>query len=275
MKKRVRKEGKAKKISKALKIIGKALWEIIKIPYYVVMGIHKLQVKLDEKEVKHKAEKQRESKRATYQSFKLIETKSGNWKNYESYLLGEKSKIGIILGARGTGKTAMGIKILENIYAKNHRKMYAIGFKKEDMPSFIEVIETIDQIKNNATILIDEGGVLFSSRRAMTNPNKMLSDLILVARHKNLSILFISQNSSNLDVNILRQADHLILKPTSLLQEDFERKKIKDVYEEAKSDFNKHSEQQGLTYIYSELFRGFVANPLPSFWSTNISKSFR
>ncbi len=269
------KKSTKKNWKKFFKYLWLVIWSIIKVPYYIVMGIHKLQVKLDEKEIKHKTEKQRESKRAMYQSFKLIETKSGNWKNYENYLLGERSKIGIILGARGTGKTAIGIKILENIYSKNHRKMYAIGFKKEDMPSFIEVIETIDQIKNNATILIDEGGVLFSSRRAMTNPNKMLSDLILVARHKNLSILFISQNSSNLDINILRQADHLILKPTSLLQEDFERKKIKDVYEEAKSDFNKHSNQQGLTYIYSELFRGFVANPLPSFWSTNISKSFR
>lgn len=257
------------------KYIGKAIWEIIKIPYYIYKLITKAQRKLDEHDAKRRTEKQRESRKAIYQSFKLIETKSGNWKNYESYLLSEKSKIGIILGARGTGKTAIGIKILENIYARSHRKMYAIGFKKEDMPSFIEVIESIDQIKNNSTILIDEGGVLFSSRNSMMKPNKMLSDLILVARHKNLSILFISQNSSNLDVNILRQADHLILKPTALLQEDFERKKIKDVYEEVKSEFKKHEDQEGLTYIYSEIFRGFVANPLPSFWSTNISKSFR
>ena len=143
------------------------------------------------------------------------------------------------------------------------------------MPSWIEVITSTNEIKNNSTVLIDESGVLFGSRNSMTTPNKLLSQLILIARHKNLNILFISQNSSNLDVNILRQADFLLLKPTSLLQEDFERKKIRDIYEEASKDFKKHENVQGLTYIYSEIFRGFIANPLPSFWSTNISKSFR
>ena len=109
----------------------------------------------------------------------------------------------------------------------------------------------------------------------MDEINKLLSDLILVARHKNLSILFISQNSSNLDVNILRQADFLILKPSSLLQRDFERKIIRKIYEEVEDSFEKFSENLGLTYIYSSDFRGFISNPLPSFWKTSISKSFR
>jgi len=274
MKKRTKKKtiNILKTISKWAGII---IWNIIKIPYYIVKAIIWLTKKSKVKSTQIRVKKERESRRAIYQQFKIVKTKSGNFKEYEKYLLSDKSKIGIILGARGTGKTAVGIKILENIYAKNKRKLYAIGFKNEDMPSWIETIETIDQIKNNSTILIDEGGVLFSSRRAMTNPNKMLSDLILVSRHKNLSILFISQNSSNLDINILRQADYLILKPTSLLQEDFERKKIKNIYEETEEDFKKNKSIKGLTYIYSEIFEGFMANPLPSFWSINISKSFR
>jgi hypothetical protein len=263
----------------AFKIIGMILWEIIKLPYNmlkdIVKAIRWLTTKTESKRAEIKIEKERGQREAVYQSFKVLHTYAGNYKDYESYLIGEKSKIGIILGARGTGKTAIGIKVLENIYAKSKRKLYAIGFKPEDMPAWIEVIDNVEQIQNNATVLIDEGGVLFSSRNAMTKPNKLLSQLILIARHKNLNILFISQNSSNLDVNILRQADHLILKPTSLLQKDFERKKIKDTYEEISKDFKKYENQRGATYIYSEIFRGFIANPLPSFWSTNISKSFR
>jgi|SRR3989344_3345123 len=257
------------------KAILKAIWIILKIPYYIFKGISNLQTSLNKKEIKNKIEKQRGTKKAVYQSFKILETQNGDYKDYEKYLLGNQSKIGIILGARGTGKTAIGIKILENIYTKSKKKLYAIGFKSEDMPIWIEVIESIDQIKNNSTILIDEGGVLFSSRNAMTKPNKLLSQLILIARHKNLDILFISQNSSNLDVNILRQADHLILKPTSLLQEDFERKKIKEIYQSQEQKFKKYENTKGLTYIYCEEFRGFISNSLPSFWSTNISKSFR
>lgn len=260
---------------KSIKFIGKIFWEIIKLPYYIVKGIIYLTKKTKQKSEQSKIKVKRNSIIHNYQSFKLLKTLSGNYKEFEDYMLGDKSKIGIILGARGTGKTAVGIKILENIYSKNKNKLYAMGFNSEDMPSWIETINDIEQIKNNSVVLIDEGGVLFSSRNAMTKPNKLLSQLILIARHKNLSILFISQNSSNLDVNILRQADYLILKPTSLLQEDFERKKIRDVYEEVQKEFKELSKHKGLTYIYSEIFRGFVSNPLPSFWSTNISKSFR
>ena len=47
-----------------------------------------------------------------------------------------------------------------------------------------------------------------------------------------------------------------------------------EIYEEALEDFNRYKNTKGLTYIYSDTFKGFVANPLPTFWSQSISKSF-
>jgi hypothetical protein len=76
-------------------------------------------------------------------------------------------------------------------------------------------------------------------------------------------------------VNILRQADFLVLKPSSLLQKDFERKIIQKMYENTNAQFEKHKKVRGITYIFSGDFKGFVANPLPSFWGQSISKSFR
>ena len=142
------------------------------------------------------------------------------------------------------------------------------------MASWIEVVESISEIKNNSLVIIDEGGILFSARRAMTNANKLMSDLLLISRHKNLSIIFISQNSANLEINAIRQADYLVLKPTSLLQKDFERKKIQKIYEEISKDFEKYKNDKSVAYIYSDEFKGFVKNPLPSFWNVKISKSF-
>ena len=85
----------------------------------------------------------------------------------------------------------------------------------------------------------------------------------------------VTHNSSNLDVNILRQADFLVLKPSSLLQKNFERKIIQKIYESENELFEKFRENRGLAYIYGDTFRGFVSNPLPSFWTSGISKSFR
>lgn len=247
---------------------------IIKMPYYVGIGIIKLFKNTKAKSEEAKIEKNRGNIKSMYESFEIVKNEMGNVERWEKNLSG-KSKIGIILGARGSGKSAFGIKLLENIYAKTKRKCYAMGLKKDEMPSWVEVVENIEGINNDSIVLVDEGGVLFSSRRAMTNANKILGDLILISRHKDLTIIFISQNSSNLDVNIIRQADFLVLKPSSLLQKDFERKIIKDLYDKTAKDFEKYKEKTGISYLYSDDFKGFITNSLPSFWSDKISRSFR
>ncbi len=248
---------------------------IIKSPYYLFKGIHFL-IKQHSKTTKaKKTEKNRGDLKANYDPFAIIESQEGDFFKWEKAMTEADSKIGIILGARGSGKTAFGIKFLENYYSKTGKKSYAIGFKEEDMPIWIETVHDIQQLTNNSFVLIDEGGVLFSSRDSMSKANKMLSDLILISRHKNLSILFISQNSANLDIDVIRQADYLVFKKSSLLQLDFERKKIKEIYQEITPGFEKYKENKGLTFIYSDQFRGFVDNKLPSFWNVNISKSFK
>jgi hypothetical protein len=210
-----------------------------------------------------------------YELLTEVESKVGSWKSYESKLFQADSFIALILGARGSGKTALGMKLLENAAANGAKKCCAMGFDASELPSWIKPIVKSDEIENDSFVLVDEGGILFSSRESMKDKNKLLSDLIFIARHKNLSIFFITQNSSTIEVNVLRQADVLFLKPSSLLQLDFERKKIRDIYASVIGSFEKYSKTKGLTYVYGTDFSGFIANPLPTFWSQRVSKSFR
>lgn len=252
---------------------------IIKIPYYIIKylikGIVWFFTLIYNFAKKKKIKNIRKSKDAHYQEIKILDTEKGDYKNWENSIAKSDSLIGVIIGARGTGKTAFGMKLLENLHSKTEKKCYSMGFKENELPSWIDNVSEVDEIGKDAFVLIDEGGILFSSRNSMSNPNKLLSKLILVSRHKNLSILFISQNSSNLDVNIIRQADFLVLKPSALLQKNFERKIIQKIYEDSSKGFEKFKNTKGLTYIYSDKFLGFISNPLPSFWSSGISKSFR
>jgi hypothetical protein len=203
--------------------------------------------------------------------FALVEAEKGSLGEFERVF--ERSTIGIILGARGTGKTALGLRILENI--AHIRPCVAMGFESSSLPRWIEAITSIEEVPNGSCVLIDEGGVLFGSRSSMSEANKLLSELILISRHKDLAIVFISQNSSNLEVNVLRQADYLLLKPASLLQLDFERKIIEKVYRSAKDGFEKHKTVIGLVYVYSDAFSGFARNSIPSFWGDDLSKQFK
>ncbi|MBD3361193.1 hypothetical protein GF358_00180 [Candidatus Woesearchaeota archaeon] len=236
---------------------------------------HKQAKKIVKKSAEKKVRKSQPKMNARYNKLKEVKKIKGNSSKFESHLLEKESTIGIILGARGAGKSAIGMKLLENFKAKSKKKVYAMGFKKKDLPAWISVVNNIDEIANDSVVLIDEGGITFSSRKSMSNANQLLSDLLMIARHKNLSVLFITQNSSNLEINALRQADFLILKHSSLLQKDFERKIIKDIYKSVEKDFEGFGENKEITYVHSDKFKGFIANPLPSFWSSSVSKSFK
>jgi hypothetical protein len=252
-----------------------AIWFIIKIPYYIVKYISLFFAWIGGRMAEAKIASKRSAMKPVFESLKVIKTQEGDIDDFLDTTANADSRIGIILGARGAGKTAFGVKLMENLHTKTKKHCYAIGFREEDFPSWINVVENVSQIKNDSLVLIDEGGVLFNSRNAMSSANKLLSELILVARHKNLTILFISQNSANLEINIIRQADFLVLKPSSLLQKEFERNIVQKMYEKASKGFEKYKSVKGITYIYSREFTGFISNPLPSFWGQSISKSFR
>jgi len=209
--------------------------------------------------------------------FKPIQkSDAGSVDEFEKYLADNPSTIGLIVGKRGAGKSAVALKTLENVCAKTGRKCQALGFNAAELPGWIDCVDSIDELQNDSFVVMDESGVLFSSRSSMGKVNKMLSNLLFVSRHKNMSILFITQNSCNVDINIIRQLDYIMLKKSALVQLDFERSKIKKIYEETDERFNElYNDHIGLTYIYSDVFRGFMENTLPSFWGEEISKNFK
>lgn len=263
--------------SKVLSFLFDATTFILKLLWQILASIISFVVSLIKTEVKRtQIESKKPVSSAQYSKFEVVKTLNGSFEDFENRLVKSKSTIGLIIGARGSGKSAIGMRILENIAAKNSKSVAAMGFLEETLPKWIKTVEKIEEVRNGSFILIDEGGILFSSRESMKDANKLLSELLLVARHKDLSVLFISQNSANLEVNAIRQADYLLLRKSSLLQKDFERKKIKEVYEEAEKEFSEFSMPDNrMTYVYSDEFRGYVKNELPGFWSEKTSKAFR
>lgn len=258
-----------------LRIINRIGIFIIEIPYFLYKGIRSLLIVSKKKKEKTVTRKKRDSMLAKYEPLILIDSKKGTLESFEKMINEKESAIGIIIGSRGSGKSALGIKLAENIHAMSSKKIYTMGFDEKSLPSWIRNVNKSEEILNDSWVLIDEGGILFSSRKSMSHANQILSELILIARHKGLSILFISQNSSNLDVNILRQADFLMLRQPSLLQLEFERDVVRKLYEKYREDFEKNESVKGLTLIYSNKFVGIASNSLPSFWTAKLSTSFR
>ncbi len=109
----------------------------------------------------------------------------------------------------------------------------------------------------------------------MSKKNKQLGQLLAVARHKDLTLVLITQNTGMIDKNVLNLCDTILLKEGSLLQEKMERSVMKDIYQAANKALAQipSEERQSHVYVFDNDFEGVCKITLPSFWSSNVSKN--
>jgi hypothetical protein len=213
-------------------------------------------------------------KESPYVPFEVVKTTKGDYEEFRRKLT-RSSLILLILGKRGSGKTAFGMKLAEMFHHEARKKIYTLGYESAKLPSWLKKVASIEAIPNNSISLLDEGAVFFSSRESMKNPNKELSKLMAIARHKNLTLILITQNSGLIDINVLRLADTILLKEPSLLQAEFERKAIKDMYAKVVPMFKDKQNKKPYVYVWDDEFEGMLKSGLPAFWTEEISNSFK
>ena len=274
MPKRKKKQSLAWRATKAVaKGVGKGSWWALKTTAKgVAKGSSLAAGKIKEKN-KERALKKQPSYNASAK-FSKLEAVSGE--GFESFTdrLRSESLILLVFGKRGSGKSALGFRLLENIHSKTKRSCYVLGVKQEVLPKWISTVESVDDVADGGVIVVDEGALAFSSRDSMSSVNKALGKLMAIARHKDLTLIFITQNTGMIDRTVLSLTDTLVIKQGSLLQQKMERPEIKQFYEKAQKAFSKlEGDRKQYAYVVDSDFEGVVKISLPSFWSTKISKS--
>jgi hypothetical protein len=202
----------------------------------------------------------------------LVTSVKGNYTQF-TQSLSKSSKIMLIFGKRGSGKSALGFRILENTRVRSSRPCYVLGVEQSKVPSWVESIDSIETAHTGGVVLIDEGAIAFGARESMSKRNRELVRIMAIARHKDLSLIFITQNTGLIDKNILKLVDTLLIKEGSLLQLEMERSEIRSFYAKTKSLFEKAKLPIAQAYIIDEQFEGMLSFKLPSFWSEGLSKN--
>lgn len=266
-----RKRKRSKKKSFAWRAL---LWLLRQLGRFLRYIYRKIKVKVKEKNRERKLKKKPVyNKEANFAGFDVVSTVSGKFTETEHRLMHE-SFILLIFGRRGSGKSVLGFKLLENIRAKTGRKCYVLGVPQEVLPKWVRSVNSIESVSNGSAILVDEGAIEFSARESMDKKNKQLSKLLAIARHKDLSVFFITQNTAMIDKNILSLVDLLMIKQGSLLQQEMERKAIQKFYAKANSAISGlEGNKRQYVYVIDSDFEGVLRAPLPSFWSQSVSKS--
>jgi len=184
----------------------------------------------------------------------------------------------LIIGMRGSGKTALGYRLLELLRDRIEPYVVALPSQAQNMlPEWVGLADNIEDVPNNALALIDESHLQFSSRESMRNEGKSIGGLINLSRQKQQTLVFIVQEARQLDVNVVSQADVLIVKEVSDLSRDFERPQLRKYLDKARKELsNLEGDKRDYSWVYAEQtdFQGLMLNQLPSFWSDRLSRAF-
>lgn len=183
------------------------------------------------------------------------------------------SKIFIILGKRGGGKTSLVYFLADLIRRMNKsRQIYAYGAFR--CPDFIRKSFSFNDFEPNSVVIMDEASILLSARDSASGKNRTIIDMLPILRHKGLTVFFISQSSGLLDINIFRMADGIFFVPMSLLStESSERKDFQVIDEITALMLPRASEIGVCLYRSADSFVKFRYNK-PLFFTDELSKAY-
>jgi hypothetical protein len=185
-------------------------------------------------------------------------------------LFNEEGHVQLIFGARGSGKTATAFYFVEQVYKRKIFDEFCwVGLPNPNIPDWMRFYPTINDCPEGSFITVDESGIQHGSRNFSSKDNKELGSLLMIARHQEKSIQFITQYSASVDIEIVRQSSSSLIKKNAQFQSETDR----DIFYSLVEYMKPQKLEDSLVVHNDDLFR--ITTGLPSFWSDSVSKFYR
>jgi len=165
----------------------------------------------------------------------------------------ELGKVILILGKRGSGKSAFALKLGEYLFAAHEVPVWLVGIPEEVsvyLPKWVNIAQDIDQVDLGAFIIVDESGLQYMAMRYQSDANTMMRRLLMIARHRKQSLVFICQVASDVDKAVVRQADCIVFKQPTLMQPKNDRPEVRDTAARALKVFEALPKDERLRTAY-------------------------
>jgi len=191
----------------------------------------------------------------------------------------EMGKVILILGKRGSGKTAFAFKLGEYVFAVHQCPVWLVGIPEEIaiyLPKWVNIAQDVDQVPLGAFIIVDESGLQFMAMRYQSDTNTEMRKLLMIARHRKQSLVFICQVAADVDKAVIRQCDTRIFKQPSRMQPKNDRTEVRQAAGQALKVFDALSKDEKLrtAYIDDDDFIGVLQCDLPDYWREELSFAF-
>jgi hypothetical protein len=180
-----------------------------------------------------------------------------------------------ISGARGSGKSCLAYYLAHTMAIARGCNVIVLGLSPEKealLPESWGVIDNITQAPPGCVVLVDEVALQFHARRSSSSENLAMDRVLSISRQAAQDVIFATHNFRKMDVALVSDLDVIACKKPSFLHSRFERSEIKQFTQTSAAWFETHSVDHKMwTYVFSDNFEGPVCNPMPPFWSEQLS----
>jgi hypothetical protein len=186
-------------------------------------------------------------------------------------------------GQPGSGKTALLGSIADELHRRWGKELYVIlkttDRRIEDygLPKWIHSLPAEAEHPQDSIILGDDWQRIAPARRAVSDINVAIDELLGTLRHDNNDYLLDCQTYASLDRNSVLRTDYRWYKKPYADEAAFARPEIQEEVEEA-TELLEH-EPIGSAYLSSrnrEGYEGLVKDvPLPTWWTEEVSTMHR
>ncbi len=184
----------------------------------------------------------------------------------------------LILGGRGSGKTALGFRMLE-LYKDHQSDKYVVGGPRSAVPLFpkwIKYVDSIFTLPDNSVALIDEAHLRLGPHISEAD-RRELASMLALTRQRRQTLFIISQQARTISREIAAAVDILIIKSLRQNQVKFDRREFTDALEKAEQAFGTiFGDRKPYSFVYSpeDRLNHLMRSELPEFRSERLSRLY-
>ena len=200
-----------------------------------------------------------------------------------------KQGLVLIMGQRGQGKSALGWWLADKVAKETGKNVVAFGMPQAAQPAiqrarkgtteYVDSMQEINTLKPSV-IVVDEASFVVNARQSQSNSNQDWLKLAAICRHKDHLLIFISQHSRQLDIQLVMDCEMVLIKKPSALHVRAAKPEMKPELNTALQGFSARpvadSPKEWVFAVnYLDCTTRWLNSAMPAWWTEEISKSFQ
>jgi len=192
-----------------------------------------------------------------------------NWKRILNYIRQPGHDIILVSGSKRSGKTFDAWRLLDAL--RDEFAPFWVG-EPSVLPEWCDIAVDLYSTPPNSLSIVDEAVLKMNARRSLSKASVDASEIIPIIAHSGRKAIYITQNTSRSDVNLVSWADmHIQKNYTGIYSRATERKEILNKVDDFFLPLLRNIEW---SYAISNEFRCMYKGPPLPWYNDTISKSF-